>query len=69
MLHSFSIISTAVMVGIELPRIRNIREDMNPTVEYCVVISVPDMNTTIQRSDFSVCISTMDGTAMGENMH
>ena len=61
-------IATGVTVGIELPRNHTIREDTDPTVEYCVVISVPDMNATIQRSNFSVCVSTVDGTAMGENI-
>ena len=61
-------IAGGVTVGIELPTNRNIREDTDPTVEYCVVISVPDMNVTIQRSDFSVCVSTVDGTAVGENI-
>ena len=61
-------IAGGVTVGIEPPTNRNIREDTDPTVEYCVVISVPDMNATIQRSDFSVCVSTVDGTAMGENI-
>ena len=62
------IFSTVVLIGIEPPTNRNIREDTDQTVEYCVVISVPDMNATIQRSDFSVCVSTVDGTAMGENI-
>ena len=59
---------TGVTVGTELPTNLNITEGTDPTVEYCVVISVPDMNATIQRSDFSVCVSTVDGTAMGENI-
>ena len=58
-----------MLIGIEPPTNRNIREDTDQTVEYCVVISVPDMNATIQRSDFSVCVSTVDGTAMGENIN
>ena len=58
---------TGVAVGIELPTNLNITEGTDPTVEYCVVISVPDMTVTIQRSDFSVCVSTVNGTAMGEN--
>ena len=36
-------------------------------MEYCVVITVPDMTDPIERSDFSVCVSTEDGTAMGKN--
>ena len=55
-------------VGIDLLTNLNITEGTDPTVEYCVVISVRDMNTTIQPSDFSVCVSTVDGTAMGEKL-
>ena len=50
--------STVVLIGIEPPTNHNITEGVDQTVENCVVISVPDMNVTIQRSDFSVCLST-----------
>ena len=56
-----------VIVGIELPTNLDITEGTDSTVEYCVVISEPDMTVTIQRTDFSVCVSTVNGTAMGEN--
>ena len=56
-----------VIIGIELPTNHNITEGVDPTVEYCVVISVPGTTVTIQHSDFSVCVSTVNGTAMGEN--
>ena len=65
---AYLLLCIGVTVGIELPTNRNITEGTDPTVEYCVEISVPDMNATIQHSDFSVCVSTMDGTAMGENI-
>jgi len=37
-------------------------------VECCVQITGPDMSTTIQRDDFSVCVSTINGTAVGKNI-
>ena len=52
-------------IGIEPPINRTVTEGVNSTVEYCVVITAPDM---IERSDFSVCVSTMDGTATGKCM-
>ena len=58
---------TGVTIGIEPPINRVVIEGVNSTVEYCVVITVPDMTDPIERSDFSVCVSTEDGTAMGKN--
>ena len=54
-------------VGIEPPINRTVTEGENSTVEYCVVITTPDMTDPIERSSFNVCVSTMDGTAMGKN--
>ena len=51
-------------VGIEEPRNRTVMEGTNSTVEHCVVIPGSD---PIERSSFNVCVSTMDGTAMGKN--
>ena len=53
-------------IGIEPPINRTVTEGINSTVEYCIVISAPDMTDPIERSDFSVCVSTVDGTAMGK---
>ena len=53
-------------IGIEPPINRTVTE--GSTVEYCVVITAPNMADPIERSDFSVCVSTMDGTAMGKCM-
>ena len=55
---------TEVTVEIEELRNRTVTEGPNVTVERCVVISGSD---PIERSDFNVCVSTMDGTAMGKN--
>ena len=55
-------------IGIEPPINRTVTEGVNSTVEYCVVITAPDMADPIERGDFSVCVSTMDGTAMGKCM-
>ena len=52
-------------IGIEEPRDRTVMEDSR--VEYCVVITAPDMTAPIERSDFNVCVSTVDGTAVGKN--
>ena len=52
-------------IGIEPPVNRTVTE--GSTVEYCVVITTPDMTDPIERSDFNVCVSTVDGTAMGKN--
>ena len=49
-------------IGIEEPRDRTVMEDSR--VEYCVVITAP---ASIDRSDFNVCVSTVDGTAVGKN--
>ena len=55
------------MIGIGPQRNHTATEGINSTVECCVVIAVPDI---IQRSDFSVCVSTVDGTATGKyNCH
>ena len=51
--------SNVVLIWIEPPTNHNITEGVDQTVEYCVVVSVPDMNATIQCSDFSVCLSTV----------
>ena len=55
-------------IGIEPPVNRTVIEGVNSTVQYCVVITAPDMADPIERSDFSVCVSTVDGTAMGKCM-
>ena len=52
-------------IGVELPSNPNGTEGMDSSVEYCVVISVPDMTSPIERGGFSVCVSTVDGTATG----
>ena len=54
-------------VGIEEPTDRTVMEGVDSTVQYCVVISAPDMTAPMERSDFNVCVSTVDGTAMGKN--
>ena len=54
-------------IGIEPPINRNVTEGPNSRVEYCVVITAPDMTDPIERSDFNICVSTMDGTAMGKD--
>ena len=54
-------------IGIEPPINRNVTEGVNSTVEYCVVITTPDMTDPIERSDFNICVSTMDGTAIGKD--
>ena len=54
-------------LGISPPTNLVVTEDVNLTVEYCVAITVPDMTDPIERSDFFVCVSTVDGTAMGKN--
>jgi len=57
-----------VTIGIEEPRVVNVTEGINLTVEYCVVITAPSMSTTIERDDFIVCASTVNGTAVGKNI-
>ena len=57
-----------VTIGIDEPRVVNVIEGVNLTVEYCVVITAPSMGTTIERADFFVCVSTVDGTAVGKNI-
>ena len=54
-------------IGIEPPINRTVTEGPNSRVEYCVVITAPDMTDPIERSDFSVCVSTVDRTATGKN--
>jgi len=56
-----------VTIGIEEPRNRTVMEGVDSTVQYCVVITVPDMTAPMERSDFNVCVSTVDGTARGKN--
>ena len=55
---------TEVTVEIEELRNLTVTEGPNSTVERCVVIPGSD---PIERSSFSVCVSTMDGTAMGKD--
>ena len=52
-------------VTVEIEELRNLTviEGLNSTVERCVVIPGSD---PIERN-FSVCVSTMDGTAMGKD--
>jgi len=57
-----------VTIGIEEPRVVDVIEGVNPTVEYCVAITAPNMGTTIERDDFFVCVSTVDETAVGKNI-
>jgi len=59
---------TDVTLGIEPPRRVNVTEGVNQTVQYCVLITVPDTAIAINRTDFFVCVSTMDGTAIGEGI-
>ena len=54
-------------IGIEPPINRTVMEGPNSRVEYCVVITTPDMTDPIERSDFNICVSTMDGTAIGKD--
>ena len=54
-------------LGILPPTNLIVTEDVNSTVEYCVAVTVPDITDPIERSDFFVCVSTVDGTAMGKN--
>lgn len=55
-------------VGIEPPLLRVVTEGVNRTVEYCVVVTVPNVTVAIEREDLFVCVSTMDGTAVGKNV-
>ena len=53
----------------KVPPLRvTVTEGVNQTVQCCVQITGPNMSTIIQRDDFSVCVSTMDGTADGKNI-
>ena len=52
-------------IGIEPPSNPNGTEGTDSSVEYCVVIVVPDMTSPIERGGFYVCVSTVDGTATG----
>ena len=60
--------STAIVVG-KVPPLRvTVTEGVDRTVECCVQITGPNMSASIQRDDFSVCVSTINGTAVGKNM-
>ena len=59
---------TGVTIGIEPPRHVNVTEGVNDTVEYCVVVTEPDMSAVINRTNFFVCVSTVDGTAEGKSI-
>ena len=61
---TFLLYCTEFTVEIEPPINLTVPEGPNTTVERCVVISGSD---PIERSDFNVCVSTMDGTAVGKN--
>ena len=65
--HLLSTNCTGVRIWIEPPRNRAVIEGMNSTVEYCVVIAEPGMAAPIERSGFSVCVSTVHGTAVGKS--
>ena len=54
-------------IGIEPPGNPNGTEGVNSSIEYCVVITLHDLATPIERGGFSVCVSTVDGTATGKN--
>ena len=54
-------------VGIEPPRNPNGTEGVNLSIEYCVVITLHNLATPTERGGFSVCVSTVDGTATGKN--
>ena len=56
-------------IGIEPPRNPNGTEGVNSSIEYCVVITLHDLATPTERGDFSVCVSTVDGTATGNTIH
>ena len=57
-----------VTIWIEEPLVVDVIEGVNLTVEYCVAITAPSMGSTIERDDFFVCVSTVDGTAVGKNI-
>jgi len=60
--------STVIVLG-KVPPLRvTVTEGVNRTVECCVQITGPDMSTTIQRDNFSVCVSTVNGTAIGKHI-
>ena len=65
---TFILCVVGVTIGIEEPRVVTVTEGVNLTVEYCVVITAPSMGSTIERDDFFVCASTVDGTAVGKNI-
>ena len=56
-------------IGIEPPRNPNGTEGVNSSIEYCVVITLHDLATPTERGGFSVCVSTVDGTATGNTIH
>ena len=64
-----SILYSTVIVVRKVPPLRvTLTESVNRIVECCVQITGPDMSTTIQRDNFSLCVSTIDGTAVGKNI-
>ena len=65
--YLFSGNCTGVTIGIEPPGNPNGTEGMNSSIEYCVVITLHDLATPNERGGFSVCVSTVDGTATGKN--
>ena len=65
---TFAVSIVGVTIGIDEPRVVDVIEGVNLTVEYCVVITAPSMGSTIERDDFFVCVSTVDGTAVGKNI-
>ena len=63
------ILYSTVIVVRKVPPLRvTVTEGVNRIVECCVQITGPDMSTTIQRDNFSVCVPTVDGTAVGKNV-
>ena len=56
-------------IGIEPPRNPNGTEGVNSSIEYCVGITLHDLATPTERGGFSVCVSTVDGTATGNTIH
>jgi len=60
--------STAIVVWKVPPPRVTVTEGVDQNVECCVQITGPNMSASIQRDDFSVCVSTINGTAVGKNM-
>ena len=64
-----SILYFTVTVVRKVPPLRvSMTESVNRIVECCVQITGPNRSTTIQRDNFSVCVPTVDGTAVGKNI-